>query len=103
MHLLGDVFSRSLEFPEGTLPTISRVEIPTDLKTANVYVSVLPFSESERVLGYLIRNRSRIQQAVNKGLVMKSSPKLHFQLDTQEEHASKIDQIIEQERHEREE
>lgn len=96
-HLLGDVFSRSLEFPDGTLATISRVEVPPDLKTANVYISVLPFAESERVMGYLIRNRNRVQKEIAKGMVMKITPKIMFILDDLPEHASQIDRLIEEE------
>lgn len=96
-QLIGEIFSRTLEFPEGTLATISRVEVPTDLKTANVYVSVLPFSESDHVLGYLIRNRKRVQKEVSQEMVMKSMPKILFHLDTLPEHAAKIEAIIDQE------
>jgi ribosome-binding factor A len=99
-QLVGEIFSRSLEFPDGTLATISRVHVPTDLKTATIYVSVLPFSESEHVLGYLIRNRKRIQSEMVKEMVMRSTPKIIFELDTLPEHASKIDEIIESEKNE---
>lgn len=96
-RLVGDAFERELEFPEGVLPTIMRVDIEPDLKRATVHITVLPFDRSQEVLAYLIRNRKRIQQAVNKELTMKFSPELFFVTDSITETASTIEQIMDAE------
>lgn len=96
-RLVGDVFERDLEFPEGVLPTISRVEIEPDLKQAKVYVTVLPFDRTTEVIGYIVRNRKRIQHSVNKELTMKFSPELYFVADSQTETASQIERLLDEE------
>ncbi len=96
-RLVGDAFERELEFPEGVLPTISRVEIEPDLKRANIYITVLPFDRTEEVIGYLVRNRKRIQKEINRELTMKFSPELYFVSDSQTETASQIEQLIDEE------
>lgn len=96
-RLVGNAFERELEFPEGVLPTISRVDIEPDLKRANIYITVLPFNRSEEVMQYLIRNRKRIQQQVVRQLTMKFVPELHFISDAQTEHADQIERIIDAE------
>lgn len=96
-RLVGDAFERELEFPEGVLPTISRVDVEPDLKRANIYITVLPFNRSEEVMQYLIRNRKRIQQSVVRQLTMKFVPDLFFISDAQTEHADQIERIIDAE------
>lgn len=100
-RLVGDAFERELEFPDGVLPTISRVDIEPDLKRANVYITVLPFNRSEEVMTYLVRNRKRIQQRVVKELTMKFVPELYFISDSQTESADQIERLIDAEARER--
>lgn len=96
-RLIGEVFSRDLEFPDGTLATISEVDVAPDLKHAIVFVSVLPFDRSDDVLAFLVRNKHRVKQAVNKQLTMKFAPDFRFELDARTETASRIEQIIDAE------
>lgn len=96
-RLVGDAFQRELEFPEGVLPTISRVEITPDLKRANIYITVLPFARSEEVMAYLVRQRKPIQKQVHKQLTMKFVPELYFVSDSQTEHASNIERLLDEE------
>ncbi len=100
-RLVGEVFERDLEFPDGVLPTISRVDVEPDLKRANIYITVLPFNRSEDVMLYLIQNRKRVQQQVVKQLTMKFVPQLFFISDAQTEHADQIERIIDAEAKER--
>ncbi len=96
-RLVGDAFQRELEFPEGVLPTISRVEITPDLKRANIYITVLPFARSEEVMAYLVRQRKPIQKQVHQKLTMKFVPELYFVSDSQTEHASNIERLLDEE------
>jgi len=96
-RLIGDAFSRDLEFPDGTLATISEVDVAPDLKHAIVFVSVLPFDRSEDVLAFLVRNKGRIKKEVNKHLTMKFAPDFRFELDARTETASQIEQLIDAE------
>ncbi|MBI4122125.1 MAG: 30S ribosome-binding factor RbfA [Parcubacteria group bacterium] len=96
-RLIGEAFLRDLEFPEGTLATISEVDVAPDMKHAKVFVSVLPFDRTEFVMGFLIRHSKRIQQQINKQLTMKFAPRIHFEADARTEVASTIEQIIDAE------
>jgi ribosome-binding factor A len=96
-RLIGEAFIRDLEFPEGTLATISEVDVAPDLKHANVFVTILPFDQEEKVMGFLIKQRKRIQHGLTKEMTMKFSPQIRFVADSRTETASKIEQIIDAE------
>ena len=96
-RLIAEAFMRELEFPEGTLATISEVIVAPDLKHADVFVTILPFDQTEHVMGFLVRNRKRIQHGLTKHLTMKFSPQIRFVADTRTEIASNIEQIIDAE------
>ena len=97
-EIMGDLFTREVEFPEGTLATITRVTIPADLKNASVYVSVLPFARGAEVMNVIRRAQSRLQYGMSKQLTMKFSPRLHFVFDEQPEKAAEIERLIDEER-----
>ncbi len=94
---LGEIFAREVEVPEGTLATIANISVPPDLKRAVVSISVLPFDKSKSVLKKLKGQRGHIQKELHKRLVMKSNPVLEFRLDTTEEHASKLEALMDTE------
>ena len=91
---LGEVFSREVELPEGTLATIASVSVPPDLKKAIVSISVLPFDKSNAVMKKLKGQKGHIQRELHKMMVMKSSPKLEFILDTRQEEVSKLEELM---------
>lgn len=91
---LGEVFSREVELPEGTLATIASVSVPPDLKRAIVSISVLPFDKSKAVLKRLKGQKGHIQKELHKMMVMKSSPKLEFKIDTTQEHVSQLEELM---------
>jgi ribosome-binding factor A len=55
---LGEIIAKEIEFPLGSLTTISEVEISRDFKKAVVWVSVIPGEVSEEVLGILEKARA---------------------------------------------
>ena len=95
--ILGEIFTRDVEFPEDHLATITRVEVAPDLKNAKVYISVLPYDSGEDVLTMLQGQRSRIQKEAHAHLTMKFSPVFEFILDDQGEKADVIERLIDQE------
>ena len=94
---LGEIFTRDLELPEDHLVTISRIDVPPDLKTAKVYISILPYDSSEEIMVLLQRKRVMLQQEASKRLEMKFSPVLEFIHDKQPEEASVIERLIDEE------
>jgi ribosome-binding factor A len=91
---LGKLFLRELETPRSAVVTITKVATTADLSYAYVWISVLPNSEEPAILEYLEKNRGRLQTALNRKLVMRSVPLLSFQSDRTEEHAARVERLL---------
>jgi len=62
--------------------TVTHVVTSRNLRTARVLVSIMGDEDKKtRMLGMLRRRRPDIQQAINRDLTLKYTPKLHFHLD----------------------
>jgi len=91
---LAEIISRELECPPEFFISLSRINVDASLKTANVWISVIPFAKSEEALGFIIRKKGLIQKMLGKNIHLKFTPKLNFLIDDTEEKASEIDQIL---------
>ena len=80
---LGKIIDRTLEFPEGALVTLTRVNTSSDLRYATVFISILN-GDNTRVLEMLDRNVYHIQQQLNKVLRMRPVPRIRFTIDEEE-------------------
>lgn len=96
-RLLGEILNREIELPDNHLATVARISISPDLKNARVFISILPFDSSPRIIKIFQKNKGIIQKELHSRLTMKFSPKLEFLLDTQAEYADKIEQLIDEE------
>lgn len=85
---------REIEFPKGVLVTVTRVKTSADLKYAQIFVSVLPFKYGQKILKLLKKNTSHLQSLLGEKLTIKFTPKINFSLDTTEEEAEKIEEIL---------
>ncbi|MEM6384770.1 MAG: 30S ribosome-binding factor RbfA [Pseudomonadota bacterium] len=61
--------------------TVGEVTCSPDLKVATAYVLPLGGDHREEALDALRRNRSEIRRTVGKGLALKYSPEIRFQID----------------------
>lgn len=61
--------------------TVGEVTCSPDLKVATAYVLPLGGGQREEALEALKRNRSEIRRVVGKGLQLKFSPEIRFQID----------------------
>jgi ribosome-binding factor A len=62
--------------------TVTRVECATDLRDANVYVSIFGHEqERDRMIAYLNRHRQEVVRLMIKRVKLKYTPRLHFILD----------------------
>jgi ribosome-binding factor A len=93
---LGKIIIKELEFPVGSLVTITRVSCSIDLANANVFVAVLPEANVKRVLEILGKVIYPVQQMLNKRLRMRPIPKIRFMEEKQTAHAAKIEGLIEE-------
>jgi ribosome-binding factor A len=92
---LAEVLSKEIEVPFDFLITVTGVEAAPDLKTANVTISILPFSKSEDGMAFLINNRKEIQRQLGlKTKKLRKTPVMRFIMDEAEEKASNIHRIL---------
>ena len=82
---LGTIIAREVEFPEGSLATITKVTAAADLKNAFVWLSILPKASETDVLKLLRKQAGRLQRFLNKRLAMQYIPKIIFKIDTGED------------------
>ena len=69
---------------QGKIISITRVDCASNLKTANVYVSILGAKNEEeeaRIVRRLIERKAEIQSLMSKEVILKYPPVLHFVLD----------------------
>jgi ribosome-binding factor A len=92
---LGKIILREIEFPEGAMVTLTRVETSVDLGQSKVYVSCLPEGKTVFAIAILNRNIYDIQQALNKRLKMKMIPRLFFAREKDTAKAGKIEELLE--------
>ena len=74
----------ALNEENGCIISITRVECASNLKSAQVYVSILGAKNDEaeqRVIRRLIERKSEIQSLMSKEVILKYTPVLHFVLD----------------------
>ena len=98
--LLRDVVAKIIEEEldvDGTpLVTVIGAEVSPTGEHALIKISVLPTTRNDVVLKELHHRIYDIQQIVNKSLVMRPVPKIRFEIDTTEEHAARIEKLIEE-------
>ena len=72
--------------------TVTRVECASDLRDANVYISIFEHKEDrKKMISELNRRRQEITRMMIKRVKLKYTPRLHFYLD---ESIEKGDQIL---------
>ena len=95
LETMNKIFQDECQFPDETLVTILEVETSPDLLYSKVTVSVFPSEKKEEVLKYLNKKIYSLQQFLNKKLNMRPVPKVKFILDTTEEEAEKVEELLE--------
>ncbi len=91
---LGALLAREVEFPEGTLATITGVEVDRKLEHAKVEVSVIPSARATAVLAVLDRRAGELQYRLTKIINIKPMPHISFALDCGYEHAAAVEKRI---------
>lgn len=90
-HLAGDFFAR--ESNRQSLVTVTRAEMSRDLKTATVYLSVLPEKYEGSALDFAKRKRADFREYLKEHSVLRYLPTVDFALDAGEKNRQKIDEL----------
>jgi ribosome-binding factor A len=88
------IILREIEFSPGILATVTRVETSSDLRDANVFISVLPEEKRSKTVDFLNRRIGFLQREINKLLRMKPLPRLNFLEEKETVQAGRIEEIL---------
>ena len=79
----------------GVLVTVTGVELASNLRDANVFVSVYGTpGDDQRTLALLVKKRQLLQAGLAQKVVMKYTPVLHFHLDDTAARADRVMNIL---------
>lgn len=92
---LSTIIPREIAF-DGALVTVNQVDVTPDLKNAHVYVSVLGKNEQDAAMAKLEENRTVLQTALAKSVVLKYTPHLLFHLDDSIERGARVFEILQE-------
>lgn len=91
---LGRILFNFLDAKPGTLITITRVITSANLFSSNVYISIYPLDDPEKILKELNNSIYKIQQLLNKKMRVRPVPKIIFKRDKNPEEAGEIEKIL---------
>lgn len=93
---LGKIFLRDVDFPQGVLVTITRVDSSPNLSQAKIYISAMPGKQIDKVSEILNRRIYDIQQILNRRLNMRPIPRIEFQKEEKTEEAARVEELLEE-------
>ncbi|MDO8536654.1 MAG: 30S ribosome-binding factor RbfA [bacterium] len=85
---------REVEFPEGVLVTITRVDTSEDKFHAKVFFSILGSTDEGGIAAILGQRTAVIQKILNERLRVRPIPKIRFLIDEHEKRREKIEEIL---------
>lgn len=94
---LTDIIRRDVKDPRVGFMSITQVEVPTDLRSARVFVSVLGTEEERSATLTALRSAAGyIRRQLKPRLRMRQIPELDFRDDRSMEHAQQIAETLRQ-------
>jgi len=88
------LFQRELEFPPGTMATITKVDVDKALTKARVGLSIWPEKFRGSVKEMLDKKKGRLQKHLSKKLIIRKFPKLEFYIDDENLKRLEIEEMI---------
>ncbi len=87
-------FSRSLELPEGSVISITKVSTSPDMRNATIFVSILPDNKAGSLLKSIRTQLPSISREVASRVVLRSVPKIKVTIDDNERKAAHIESLL---------
>lgn len=91
---VSEILTKEVSLKLGVFVTVVKANVSPDLRRGSVYISVFPASEGDYVLKTFNKELYSIQKSLNNILHMKPLPRISFELDTTEEEAQKVEDIL---------
>jgi ribosome-binding factor A len=93
---LGNIFLREVEFPVGSLVTITRVQTAEDLMSVKIFISVFPEKSATPVFRMLNARIYFLQQKLNRKLPIRPVPRIVFYQESEIVAVGRIEQLLEE-------
>jgi ribosome-binding factor A len=83
------------EFALGSMASVTKANITSDLSLVRVYISIFAHKEPMTVIAALNANKSQIRHLLTKAISnLRKMPELIFKLDDSLDYAEKIDELL---------
>ncbi|RQV99576.1 30S ribosome-binding factor RbfA [bacterium] len=103
MRMMPDLIRRHVKLPEDIFVSIVGVEVSPDLGVAKIYFSVIGDDEnrqSKKAEKLLNTKRGILRKEIASRMVMRQHPELKFVADHTSANAARIEQLLDQIKHE---
>ncbi|HEX7998249.1 MAG TPA: 30S ribosome-binding factor RbfA [Pyrinomonadaceae bacterium] len=101
---IAQIVGYELEDPRLTMVTVTDVRVSDNLRDARVYVTVVgDEDEHAAALSALRHAAPYVRKQLGFALNLRHTPEIHFVRDTVEEQGQRVDQLLEEIKHERDE
>lgn len=101
---LSSLLQRDVRDPRLVGVLVSRVTVTDDLRSARVFVRLLQGGDDEErrdeALAGLLRASGMLRREVTRRLGLRHAPELKFHYDEAQDHVDRIEQLLEEVRHE---
>ena len=87
------VLVRDLEFPKGTMVTVTHIAMSRDGHYAHAYVTLLG-TDPKGALAMLRKNIYHIQKTINRKMQIRPVPKISFKIDEEEYNRERVERSI---------
>lgn len=92
---LAEILLKENDFSPDILVTVIKVDIPSDLQTANVFIGVLPETKSRDILAALTRDVYSLQQKLNQRVKTRPVPKIRFVAAKDAKTEERVEELLE--------
>jgi len=91
---LGPILIDALHGATADLVTVTRVDVPADLKTARILVSAYGPDAPDRVLEMIVERSGAIRRSLASAARLKYNPQLFFALDPSADFNDRIERLL---------
>ena len=93
-RVFGDILQKEADLPNDVLITISSVETADNLRTADVWISVLPVNKARKAIKKLKPQMYHLQGTLNRELEMRPLPRISLRIDHGAEYSDEIERRL---------
>jgi len=94
LEALSLILIEELREVSSALVTVTRVDVPADLQSARVYLSVFGAEDPAPIFTHLERRTGQIRKCLASAVKLKYNPMLFFTLDPSADMSERIDRLL---------